>query len=191
MSTVEGVLEPALKVRKLSVVDNNDKTTTTDTTTVTTKSPVNNFNDVSDDNTVLKFQKLSPNATTPQRGSRNAAGFDLFAAETKEFPAQSHGVVKTDIAIALPRGTYGRVAPRSGLAAKHFIHVGAGVVDFDYRGNVGVVVFNHHSDKCFQVNKGDRIAQLVIEKICTPELVEVKELEETERGSGGYGSTGK
>merc|ERR1712013_257614 len=161
MSTVEGVLEPALKVRKLSVVDNNDNTTTNDTTT---KSPVNNFNDVSDDNTVLKFQKLSPNATTPQRGSRNAAGFDLFAAETKEFPAQSHGIVKTDIAIALPRGTYGRVAPRSGLAAKHFIHVGAGVVDFDYRGNVGVVVFNHHSDKCFQVNKGDRIAQLVIEK---------------------------
>ena len=149
-----------------------------------------NHNEISDDNTVLRFMKLSENATTPLRGSRNAAGFDLFSAETKEISSQGHGIVKTDIAVMLPKGTYGRVAPRSGLAAKHFIDVGAGGVDYDYRGNVGVVLFNHHN-KPFQVNKGDRIAQFVIEKICTPKLVEVTELDNTERGAGGYGSTGK
>jgi len=154
------------------------------------KENMNPFNGISDDDTELRFKKLSENAITPMRGSRNAAGFDLFSAETKEISSQGHGIVKTDIAVMLPRGTYGRVAPRSGLAAKHFIDVGAGVVDYDYRGNVGVVLFNHHN-KPFQVNKGDRIAQFVIEKICTPKLVEVTELEETERGAGGYGSTGK
>merc|ERR1719495_538611 len=154
------------------------------------KENANPFNGISDDNTTLRFKKLSKNATTPMRGSRNAAGFDLFSAETKEIASQGHGIAKTDIAVMLPRGTYGRVAPRSGLAAKHFIDVGAGVVDYDYRGNVGVVLFNHNS-KPFQVNKGDRIAQFVVEKICTPKLVEVTDLEETERGAGGYGSTGK
>lgn len=160
------------------------------------KKPVNdtaeikNFNDISDDNTVLKFKKLTGNATTPMRGSRNAAGFDLFSAETKEIAANGHTMVKTDISVMLPKGTYGRVAPRSGLALKHFIDVGAGVVDYDYRGNVGVVMFNHLG-KSFQVNKGDRIAQFIVEKICTPQLVEVQEVDETDRGDGGYGSTGR
>ena len=148
------------------------------------------FNRIIDDGSILRFKKLSENATTPIRGSRNAAGLDLFSAETKEIPSQGQGIIKTDIAVMLPRGTYGRVAPRSGLAVKHFIDIGAGVIDYDYRGNIGVVVFNH-CNKAFQVNKGDRIAQLVIEKICTPKLIEVEELEETERGEEGYGSTGK
>jgi len=151
---------------------------------------IESFNDVSDDGTVLKFKKLSGNATTPVRGSRNAAGFDLFSAETKEIAANSHAIAKTDISVALPKGTYGRVAPRSGLAAKFFIDVGAGVVDYDYRGNVGVVLFNH-LDKPFQVNKGDRIAQFIVEKICMPRLVEAEELDKTERGAGGFGSSGK
>jgi len=174
-------------------LDEAPKTTTTtreEVMDVVDKENLNPFNSFSDDGTILHFKKLSDNATTPKRGSRNAAGFDLFSAETKEIPSQSHTIVKTDIAVMIPRGTYGRVAPRSGLAAKHFIHVGAGVVDYDYRGNVGVVMFNHHN-KVFQVKKGDRIAQFVIEKICTPQLVEVDELEETQRGAGGYGSTGK
>merc|ERR1712168_422928 len=190
-------MEPASKVRKTETCSSLSTNTNIGTPTTTTKieqlkleAVVTNFNDISDDNTVLKFKKLTPNATTPLRGSRYAAGFDLFSAETKEIDAQSHGIVKTDIAVMLPPGTYGRVAPRSGLAAKHFIQVGAGVVDFDYRGNVGVVLFNHKKDS-FQVNKGDRIAQFIVEKICMPTLVEVKVLEETERGAGGYGSTGK
>jgi dUTP pyrophosphatase len=102
------------------------------------------------------------------------------------------GISKTDIAMAIPPGYYGRVAPRSGLAVKHHIDVGAGVIDADYRGNVGVVLFNH-SDNEFVITAGDRVAQLVIEKIITPEVVEVEDLDalgSTARGAGGYGSTG-
>lgn len=85
--------------------------------------------------------------------------------------------------------TDGRIAPRSGLAAKNFIDVGAGVIDADYRGQVKVLLFNH-SDADFVVKEGDRVAQLVLERIYTPEVVEVQELEESVRGAGGFGSTG-
>lgn len=95
----------------------------------------------------------------------------------------------TDIQIELPSGCYGRVAPRSGLAAKHFIDVGAGVIDEDYRGNVGVILFNH-STVPFEVKKGDRIAQLICEQIFYPSIEEVETLSITERGAGGFGSTG-
>lgn len=105
-------------------------------------------------------------------------------------PAKGKEIILTDIQIALPDGCYGRVAPRSGLAAKHFIDVGAGVIDQDYRGNVGVVMFNF-SDTDFEVKKGDRIAQLICEKIYLPQLQELPALDNTERGSGGFGSTGK
>lgn len=91
--------------------------------------------------------------------------------------------------MAIPSGHYGRVAPRSGLAVKNSIDTGAGVIDEDYRGNVGVLLFNH-SDVDFQINRGDRIAQLVLEKIITPTVVEVDSLDETERNTGGFGSTG-
>jgi deoxyuridine 5'-triphosphate nucleotidohydrolase len=80
-------------------------------------------------------------------------------------------------------------APRSGLAVKNFIDVGAGVVDYDYRGNVGVVLFNH-GEEDFVVKRGDRVAQLILERICTADAVEVDELPGTERGEGGFGSTG-
>ncbi len=83
----------------------------------------------------------------------------------------------------------GRIAPRSGLAAKNFIDTGAGVIDADYRGPVKVLLFNH-GESDFEVKEGDRIAQLVIERIYTPEVVEVEELEESVRGAGGFGSTG-
>jgi dUTP pyrophosphatase len=89
----------------------------------------------------------------------------------------------------LPEGIDGRIAPRSGLAAKHFIDTGAGVIDADYRGQVKVLLFNH-ADVDFQVKEGDRIAQLVLERIYTPEVQEVPELEESVRGAGGFGSTG-
>lgn len=105
-------------------------------------------------------------------------------------PAQGKAIVPTDISIAVPEGTYGRVAPRSGLAVKHFLDVGAGVIDEDYRGPVGVVLFNF-SQTDYKVQKGDRIAQLVLEKIMTPEVQEVEDLDATDRGAGGFGSTGK
>lgn len=84
----------------------------------------------------------------------------------------------------------GRVAPRSGLAVKHSITTGAGVVDYDYRGEVKVVLFNLSEQADFEVRVGDRVAQLVLERIVTPEVVEVEELVGTERGAGGFGSTG-
>lgn len=89
----------------------------------------------------------------------------------------------------MPEGTYGRVAPRSGLAWKNFIDVGAGVIDQDYRGNVGVILFNH-SDTPFEIKKGDRIAQLILERIVHPVVVEADTLSDTDRGAGGFGSTG-
>lgn len=85
--------------------------------------------------------------------------------------------------------TDGRIAPRSGLAAKNSIDVGAGVIDADYRGPVKVLLFNH-GETGFEVKEGDRVAQLVLERIYTPEVEEVEELEESVRGAGGFGSTG-
>ncbi|XP_029814591.1 deoxyuridine 5'-triphosphate nucleotidohydrolase, mitochondrial [Manacus vitellinus] len=145
--------------------------------------------------TRLRFTKLSENAVAmpPHSASPRARGscFFLFcSAYDCVIPPMEKAVVKTDIQIALPSGCYGRVAPRSGLAAKHFIDVGAGVIDEDYRGNVGVVLFNFGKET-FEVKKGDRIAQLICERIYYPELEEVEALDDTERGEGGFGSTGK
>ena len=132
---------------------------------------------------------MNVNAKLPVRSSSGSAGYDLAAAETAVIPAHGKCLVKTGLAIAMPPGCYGRVAPRSGLAVKKFIDVGAGVIDSDYRGELGVVLFNF-SNEDFCINMGDRIAQLVFEKIKTPEIKEVTELEGTDRGSKGYGSSG-
>ncbi|CAO3589662.1 unnamed protein product [Absidia cylindrospora] len=137
----------------------------------------------------LLVKKLSPKGRAPTRGSAQAAGYDLYSAADVVIPAEGKVIVPTDISIAVPEGCYGRVAPRSGLAAKHFIDTGAGVIDADYRGPVGVVLFNF-SKVDYQVSEGDRIAQLILERIYTPEVVEVDDLDATDRGSGGYGSTG-
>jgi dUTP pyrophosphatase len=142
-----------------------------------------------DPNQVLQIKKLSENATIPKRGSDGAAGYDLYSAEQSVVPARGKALVKTDISIAIPEGTYARIAPRSGLAWKHSIDTGAGVVDYDYRGAVGVILFNF-SDKDFEVKKGDRVAQMILERIATPPIMEVDELSDTKRGAGGFGSTG-
>merc|ERR1712079_780102 len=103
--------------------------------------------------------------------------------------AGGRGIVKTGLTIAIPEGTYARIAPRSGLAVKRGLHVGAGVVDFDYRGEVGVVLFNHGTED-FEVAEGDRIAQLILEEISMAPCTEVETLEDTARVAGGFGSTG-
>lgn len=140
--------------------------------------------------TTLRVKKLSSQAVLPSRGSAKAAGYDLSSAENLTIDAHGKGVVKTDLSIAIPSGTYARVAPRSGLAVKHFLDTGAGVVDEDYRGNIGVVLFNH-GPEAFTIKQGDRVAQLILERIATPEVEEVDELDVTIRGAGGYGSTGQ
>lgn len=137
----------------------------------------------------LRVKKLTQDATLPTRGSGGAVGYDLYSTEEVVVPPTHRALVGTGIAIVLPVGVYGRVAPRSGLAVKHGIQVGAGVVDPDYTGEIKVVLFNH-GDKDFEVKKGDRVAQLILERCETPDIEEVGAVEETERGAGGFGSTG-
>ena len=138
----------------------------------------------------LIVKRLTDNATIPTRGSEFAAGYDLYAARNVDIPAMGKAIIQTDLAMAIPEGCYGRIAPRSGFSWKKHTDVGAGVIDRDYRGNVGVVIFNHSSSE-IKVEKGDRIAQLILERNITPHVVEcLEELPETSRGEGGFGSTG-
>ncbi|KAG9643358.1 dUTP diphosphatase, partial [Aureobasidium melanogenum] len=137
----------------------------------------------------LQIKLLSATARAPTRGSAFAAGYDLYASKSTTVPARGKVLADTDISIAVPADTYGRVAPRSGLAAKHSIDVGAGVIDADYRGPLKVLLFNL-GETDFAINEGDRIAQLIIERIYTPEVLVVDQLPESVRGAGGFGSTG-
>jgi len=99
----------------------------------------------------LIIKRLTEKAILPKKGSPLAAGYDLYALDATTVPAKGKAIVKTGIALKIPSGNYGRVAPRSGLAVKNFIDVGAGVIDEDYRGELGVVLFNF-SEQDFQVN---------------------------------------
>ena len=138
----------------------------------------------------LGVKKLCYDAIVPTRGSDRSVGYDLYSTEDTVVPCQAgRALVPTGIAVVLPEGVYGRVAPRSGLTVKHCIDVGAGVIDPDYTGEVKVVLFNH-GDEDFEVKKGDRIAQLILERCETPPIEELNIIEDTERGSDGFGSTG-
>ena len=139
---------------------------------------------------LLKVKKLSEDATLPKKGSVLSAGFDLSASRPATIPPGGRGIVHTDLSIACPPGTYARIAPRSGLAVKKGIDCGAGVIDADYRGPLGVVLFNLDATNVFEVQKGDRIAQLILEKISYAGLEEVEDLDATDRGASGFGSTG-
>ena len=106
---------------------------------------------------VVKMKRVNKNAKLPVTGTSRAAGYDLAIAEAAVIPAHGKCLVKTGLSMALPPGCYGRIAPRSGLALKKFIDVGAGVIDADYRGEVSAVLFNF-GNKDFVVNMGDRVA---------------------------------
>lgn len=132
---------------------------------------------------------VGTNGTAPTRGSDDSAGWDLYAAEDFTVVAgDTKQAISTDIHVALPPGTYGRIAPRSGLAYKHGVDVLAGVIDNDYRGEIKVILAIASGE--FKVNKGDRIAQMILEKYDSTELTVVDTLDETARGAGGFGSTG-
>jgi dUTP pyrophosphatase len=137
----------------------------------------------------LLVQKLSDSALLPTRGSEKSAGLDLYSPVSGVIQPRQRLLVPLDISIQLPKGTYGHVLPRSGLAVKNGIHVGAGVIDQDYRGNVGVLLFNI-SDTEFSFKAGDRIAQLVIKSYEHVIVEEVSFVDDTERGQKGYGSSG-
>lgn len=155
--------------------------------------------------TNLPTKLLNDNAVIPTYGSEHAAGMDLYAdlrpRDTDGMKFKNLHFVhilepgerklfKTGISVNIPDFHYGRIAPRSGLAYKHGIDVMAGVIDNDYRGEIGVILINH-GDEPFTIEHGDRIAQMIITPFthAAPEVVE--DLDDTVRGSGGFGSTGK
>ena len=142
----------------------------------------------------VAIKKLSEAAVIPQYATEQSAGQDLHAVLDEPVTLRSleRKLIKTDLAIALPVGYKADVRPRSGLALKHGITVlnTPGTIDADYRGNIGVILVNLSSEP-FTINNGERIAQLVISKYERVEWNEVDELSETQRGTGGFGSTGK
>ena len=142
----------------------------------------------------IKIKKLRDNAILPQYQTKHSAGMDLHAAidEPIILKPGDRAIIPTGISIALPEGYESHIRSRSGLAAKHGIGLvnGMGTIDADYRGEYGAILINH-SQEDFTVNPGDRVAQLVINKYEKVDWDLVTELDKTERGAGGYGSTGK
>jgi dUTP pyrophosphatase len=138
---------------------------------------------------ILRFQRLDPRAALPMRGSSFAAGLDICSIEDLIIEPHQRATARTGLAVAIPHGFYGRVAPRSGLAVKHGLDVLAGVIDSDYRGELCSVLYNT-GDAAIELPAGSKICQLIIEKIITPKATWVADLDETARGAGGFGSTG-
>jgi dUTP diphosphatase len=141
----------------------------------------------------LRFARLTETAAVPTRAHDDDAGYDLRASEAATLPPGARTSVGTGVAVAIPAGHAGLVLPRSGLAARHGISLvnAPGLIDAGYRGEVRVLLLNTDREASFEVAPGDRIAQLVIVRHEAPELVEVDSLDETVRGDGGFGSTGR
>ena len=138
---------------------------------------------------ILRFKQLDSRATLPRRGSALAAGLDVCSIEDLSIGPKQRAMARTGLAVAIPPGFYGRIAPRSGLAAKNGLDVLAGVIDSDYRGELCCLLYNT-SDELLNLPAGSKICQLIIEQIITPEAAWASDLDETARGAGGFGSTG-
>ena len=138
---------------------------------------------------VLRFKQLDDRAILPTRGSSFSAGLDICSIEDLVIGPRERAVARTGLAMAIPPGFYGRVAPRSGLAVKQGLDVLAGVIDSDYRGELCCVLYNT-SDTAMSLPAGSKVCQLIIEKIITPKAAWAQDLDETARGAGGFGSTG-
>jgi dUTP pyrophosphatase len=141
----------------------------------------------------LRFARLSAEAQEPTRAHDGDAGYDLYAVESAVIAPGDRASVGTGIALAIPEGWAGLVLPRSGLAARHGITLpnAPGLIDAGYRGEVRVLLLNTDPADTFEVAPGDRIAQLLLVRHEAPELEEVATLEETVRGAGGFGSSGR
>jgi dUTP pyrophosphatase len=139
----------------------------------------------------IPLLRLDPGLPVPQPARPGDAGLDLYAREDAVLAPGERRVVPTGVALAVPPGHAGLVTPRSGLAARHGIGVvnAPGIVDSGYRGEIGVILVNHGAE-ALTLRRGDRIAQLVIVPVAMVEFEEVASLEPTERGAGGFGSTG-
>jgi dUTP pyrophosphatase len=137
----------------------------------------------------VKVKRIHPGAKLPMRATNGSAGADLVCLEAFTLGSGERKLVPTGLIVEIPPGWYGRVAPRSGLAAKHGVDMLAGVIDTDYRSEVKALMINL-GDAPVSFEAGDRIAQLIIERAAVCDYVWTDELSETERGAGGFGSTG-
>lgn len=140
----------------------------------------------------IEIQRLDQGIKLPQYSKPGDAGLDLPSRVDLTLQPGERALVPTGIAVAIPHGFVGLVHPRSGLALKHGISMvnTPGTIDSGYRGEIAVILINHDPKEAFQINRGDRIAQLVIQSVETAELIEVSELPSSERGEGGFGSSG-
>jgi dUTP pyrophosphatase len=133
--------------------------------------------------------KLLPGATMPKYMTADAAGMDCYAHHRAVVPAMGRVLIGLGFSVAIPKGYEGHIRPRSGMALKLGVMAAFGTIDADYRGTVGATLFNH-TEWAVNVEAGDRICQLVISPVVRAYLVEVEELNDSERGTAGFGSTG-
>jgi dUTP pyrophosphatase len=140
----------------------------------------------------IPVRRLDPELPMPARAHPGDAGVDLYCAIDLELPAGRRQLVPTGIAVALPVGTVGLIHPRSGLAARTGLSIvnTPGTIDAGYRGEIKVCLINLDPEQPITISRGDRIAQLVVQRVELPDFVEVDELDDTSRGAGGYGSSG-
>ena len=138
----------------------------------------------------IRVQKLDKYARLPSKANESDAGWDLYASDDGVIEPGSKELIGTDIALAIPEGYVGLIWDRSGMAAKKGIHRFAGVIDSGYRGEIKGCLWNSSLEEFYVINKGDRIAQILFQPVPHFSLVEVDDLGLTDRGSGGFGSTG-
>ena len=138
--------------------------------------------------TALNYEKLSDRAKAPKRATPGSIGLDLFTPIDIFIPAKQQVLIHTDLILVPTQGYYIRIASKSGLALKYRLTVEGGVVDLDYRGSVRVLLRNH-SNKAQILERGEAMAQIIMEKAAMPEVVEMKIAKDTQRGTGGFGLT--
>jgi dUTP diphosphatase len=141
---------------------------------------------------IVEFRRLHDDAKAPDQAHDHDAGYDLFASENARIEPGARASLGTGIAVAIPDGHAGLVLPRSGLAARHGIALvnAPGLIDASYRGELRILLLNTDRDEAFEIEAGDRIAQLLVTRVEPAEFVEAGVLSETARGEGGFGSTG-
>jgi dUTP pyrophosphatase len=140
----------------------------------------------------ISVKRLDPDLPLPRYALASDAGLDLHAAQRVVIAPGARALVRTGLAVAIPPGWAGLVLPRSGLALRHGVTVlnAPGLIDAGYRGEVKVLLVNHDPHATATVERGERVAQLIVQTVASVELVEVDELPASERGGGGFGSTG-
>ena len=142
------------------------------------------------EHTMLGYVRFSENAIVPVKATPGASAIDLFSAENVLVPGKGKALVSTDIGIVLPENTCGIIMSRSGLALNHDITVFPGVIDFDYRGKIKIIVYNNGHGN-FEIRQGTRVAQLLIQRVVNAFLCEMTEMSPAQRGCKGFGSTGR